>query len=469
MNDTRVHVEHLIVLMLENRSYDHMLGYLPNGRGLAGDEYNLVDPADESSEKVTVSKAADYVMAVTPSHDFVSVDEQLFGGHGAVTSPAPMSGFVRNYTRTVNGDVETGKRIMQCFDPSKIPALTTLVREFCLCDHWHASMPGPTWPNRLFAHAGTSDGIVVNEVSHLYEMRTIYDALADQDLSWRIYYGDIPQSLIVQHGGNREGGFREFHHFHKDVKHGKLATYTFVEPRFVHFFEWKANDSHPPHNVKLGEYLVAEVYDVLRASRFWEKSLLVVLFDEHGGFFDRVSPPEGVPNPDGKKSQDPVFDFTRLGVRVPAVLVSPWVEKGRIDSTQYEHASLPAMVRRLFGLPESLTARDAEANTFEKNLSLREPRRDTPRTLPVPGEPDEIEYHRGLVRSDARRSWKRGKVKEDERSEKGLSPLQEALVGLADRLNEESKVDIPARQGQGLNEHEAAEHVLGSVGRFWDR
>jgi phospholipase C len=452
-------VEHIVVLMLENRSYDHMLGYLPHGQPLTGNEYNLVDPSDPASEKVYVSSRSGYITAVNPSHDFCMVDKQLYSEPDHHISPAPMNGFVESYTETAKGDVETGKTIMECFDPAKIPALTTLVREFCLCDHWHASVPGPTWPNRFFAHAATSDAVVADEATHLYDMKTIYDSLTDNGFTWTIYYGDIPQSIILQHGGDKLGHFEGFYRFHTDLDNGELATYTFIEPRYLDFFEWKANDQHAPHDVKLGEYLIAEVYDALRASRFWETTLLVVLYDEHGGFFDRIPPPEGVPNPDGKQAVDPSFDFTRLGVRVPAVLVSPWVEKGSIDSTIYEHASLPATVRTVFGLPTALTARDAAANTFEKNLSRRSPRTATPKTLPVPGEPEEIDHHRGLVRLDALEAWLGNVVNLKEQSSQPLSTLQEALVGLADRLNEKGQREVPVRAGQGLSEHEAGIHV----------
>jgi len=322
-------IEHLIVLMLENHSYDQMLGYLPGGSGLAGDEFNRVDPSDPASERVTVSSQADYVTTVDPAHDFASVQKQLFGPTGQVTNPAPMSGFVASFTEQAKGDVATGKTIMQSFAPDRLPALTTLARQFCVCDRWFASVPGPTWVNRFFAHAATSDGMVVDTAEHDYNMKTIYDLLGENKVSWNIYHGDFPQSLVLQRLWLSLDHFKGFHNFHTDLENGSLAAYTFIEPRFFSFHEWQATDGHPPHDVRLGEYLLAEVYESLRSSPFWEKSLLVVLFDEHGGFYDHVSPPDGVPNPDGKLSTNPPFDFTRLGVRVPAVLVSPWVEKGR--------------------------------------------------------------------------------------------------------------------------------------------
>jgi phospholipase C len=469
MSANKSPIEHILVLMMENRSYDHMLGYLPNGRGLTGAEYNLVDPADPMSEKVYVSNRSGYVTAPNPSHDIVSIERQVYGEVGKIVDPAPMNGFVKVQIETAKGDAEQGKKIMECFDPAKIPALTTLASEFVLCDRWHSSVPGPTWLNRFFVHAGTSDGMSRDDAKHLYKMKTIFDALFENGCSWNVYFGDIPQCIILQHRGDALGHFKRFYRFYEDLENGQLAAYTFIEPRFINFHHWKANDQHPPHDVRLGEYLIAEVYDALRASRYWEKSLLVVLYDEHGGFFDRVPPPGHVPSPDGKVAVDPPFDFTRLGVRVPAILVSPWVEKGRIDSTLYEHASLPATVRTLFGLPEALTARDRAANTFEKNLSRSTPRNDAPMTLPVPGEPGEIRHHRRLLRAGVLEQRLREWLFRGEKSQEPLTLYQQSLVELADRLNEQVQAGVPSRAGKILHEHDAAVHIQESLARFMGR
>ena len=463
----RFPIEHVIVLMLENRSYDHMLGYLPNGHGLAGDEFNLIDPSEPTSERVGVSSSSGYITALDPAHDFVSVEKQLFGETGQVVNPAPMNGFVADYIEQAKGDVEIGKTIMECFDPVKLPALTTLAQEFCVCDRWFSAVPGPTWLNRFYAHSATCDGMIVDTADHNYKMKTIYDTLGKNGLSWNIYYGDVPQSIVLQHHWRSLDHFKRFEKFYDDLEHGQLAAYSFIEPRYLNFHEWKANDQHSPHDVRLGEYLIAEVYDTLRSSSLWEKSLLVVLYDEHGGFFDRVSPPGSLPNPDGKKSKNPIFDFTRLGVRVPAVLVSPFVEKGQVDSTVYEHSSLPATLKTLFDLPEGLTARDKGANTFEKNVSRSAPRTDTPLTLPVPGEPEEAQHHRALLRINALEKWRRGEVDQAEISNEALSTFQEALVGLADLLNK--KAHGKARSAEIQTEHEAAVHVHESLARFLER
>lgn len=459
-------IEHLIVLMLENRSYDHMLGYLDHGSPLTGNEYNLVNPADPSSEKVYVSNTSGYVTQPNPAHDVVSVEKQEYGDVNKIVSPAPMNGFVKVQIETAKGNVDVGKNIMQCFDPSRIPAITTLARQFVLCDHWHASVPGPTWLNRFYAHAATSDGVSRDDATHLYNMKTIFDLLEENGLTWNVYYGDIPQCILLHRTAEKLSRLKRFHLFYEDLAGDSLANYVFIEPRFIDFHQWKATDQHPPHDVRLGEYLIAEVYDALRASRYWENSLLVVLYDEHGGFFDRVPPPDNVPNPDGKIATDPPFDFTRLGVRVPAILVSPWVEKGTVDSSVYEHASLPATIRQLFNLPSALTARDQAANTFEKNLSRHTPRRDAPLNLPVPGEPAEVERHRGLLRANSLEQWLHGLIDHEEKSQEPLTLFQQSLVELADRLNEEMQSSVAPGAGKITLEHEAALHIHETMQRI---
>jgi len=205
------------------------------------------------------------------------------------------------------------------------------------------------------------------------------------------------------------------------------------------------------------------VYDALRASTYWEKCLLVVLYDEHGGFFDRVPPPDHVPNPDGKVATDPPFDFTRLGVRVPAILVSPWVERGQEDSTIYEHASIPATLRTLFDLPGYLTARDQAANTFERNLTRNSPRLDAPQSLPVPGEPGEIEHQRGLLRLNALEQWLHGLVDHEIQSQEPLTLFQQSLVELADILNAQGQSSQEPKDGKITTEQEAGLHIDDSI------
>ncbi|MGH9759309.1 MAG: alkaline phosphatase family protein, partial [Blastocatellia bacterium] len=226
---------------------------------------------------------------------------------------------------------------------------------------------GPTWPNRMFVHAATSAGQIDNNVhENAYNIDTIYDRLDEKGEPWKIYFHDFPQSIALIHLQKDfvvENRFRLFADFLEDAAQGHLPAYSFIEPRYTDFLFIKANDQHPPHDVALGEHLIADVYEAVRDSPQWNQTALIVLWDEHGAFYDHVPPPPAV-NPDNKVSVDPACDFKRLGVRVPALIISPYVTKGTISNTTYDHTSVLATVEKRFGL-RSLTNRDAAAATFE--------------------------------------------------------------------------------------------------------
>jgi len=191
---------------------------------------------------------------------------------------------------------------------------------------------------------------------------------------------------------------RLFDEFIVDATLGTLPEYSFIEPRYFEDFDsqyFPANDQHPAHDVAQGELLIKEVYETLRSSPLWTETMLVITYDEHGGFYDHVpTPTHGVPNPDGINSVDPPFDFTRLGVRIPAIVVSPWINKGTVEHkcvngptshSHYDHTSIMATVKKMFDLPNFLTKRDAWACTFEWIVEQRdEPRTDCPLTIPAP-------------------------------------------------------------------------------------
>jgi len=459
-------IEHIVVLMYENRSHDHMLGYLPYPGRLTGSECNRVDPENFASEEVFVSDRAAYRTAMDPHHDVLAVNTQLFGSLATTTDPAPMSGFVQAGTEAAGGNIKSGKTVMDCYSPARLPALSALAQEFCLCDRWFASVPGPTWPNRFFVHAATSDGVATNAVLHPYEMPSIYDSLEARGLDWGVYYGDFPHTIALRRLWSRREHFKEFEHFADDVARGVLPHYSFIEPRYFDLLAWKANDYHPPHDVRHGEHLLADVYATLRGSALWEKSLLIVLFDEHGGFFDRMSPPQPVPNPDGKRSGVPEFDFDRLGLRVPAILVSPYTERGMVDLIVYEHASVPAMVKKVFELPAFLTERDAAANTFESALARDTPRTDAPLKLPAPRGPGRASEQRMLLHTPV-------PVEEAQRSltpaaaeAVPLSEFQETLLTLADTLETGAAPRVLEAGRPAPTEEEAAVRVRSQIGSF---
>lgn len=386
-------IKHLVVLMMENRSFDHMLGFMQSPTygidGLDGTQMNR----DSSGEPVRVNKDAQYTgdLPKDPSHDFEDVMEQMFG----VRSPAPgqqpdMSGFVKNYERFTHDRV-TASAIMNCFDPVNLPVLTTLARSYAVCDRWFSSVPGPTLPNRVYAHAGTSRGRLDLSPDFMGGFHTVYEVLLKNGVRSTIFYEDWSAALsfeaLLLH--NQAQYFAEYARFPELVKKNQLPSYCFIEPRYNpqdnNGISLPPNDQHPPdHDVADGEQFIRTVYnDLRRNDDVWKSSILAIVYDEHGGLFDHSVPPRCV-SPDGIVCPSPPFDFTWLGPRVPAVIVSPYVRPGQIDHNNlYEHTSVISTAMKLFAgqaWPSDVLGKRAQAaNTFDTILDLNmQPRMDVP-------------------------------------------------------------------------------------------
>ncbi len=349
-------IEHVVVLMMENAAFDRMLGCMTAVHpGLEG-----VDPAnphtnpDPDGGAVAQAPTTSRNIDRDPHHYLPNGLAQLDGGTN--------QGFVADFARTYpNSTAAERREIMAYYPRGFLPALHTLAEHFVVCDHWFSSLPGPTWINRLFAHAGSSLGHVsepgglFSSRLHLYDERTLYDELHDAAVSWRIYFGDVPQSLVLTHQFAHLGSYRRFAHWREDVATGDLPAYSFIEPTY---FGPNENDQHPPHDVQRGDALIAEVYNTLRANpALFARTLLIVLYDEHGGFFDHVVPPHTVA-PDGHTEH---YSFDRLGFRVPAVLVSPLLDPG-VVSTVFDHTSLLRLASGLWEGVQALGRRAAQAN-----------------------------------------------------------------------------------------------------------
>jgi phospholipase C len=386
-------LKHIVVLMMEGRSFDHMLGFSMNPSwpidGLNGCELNR----DSTGGMAVVSRDARYSgdLTLDPGHSLIDTLSQLYSDPMTPVGQAPtMDGFVRSYEEKTR-DPQAARRIMKCFSPEKLPVLTSLAQQFAICDRWFTSVPGPTFPNRAFAHAATSMGRVDMGVDWSQMPRTIYERLGEHGLTAKIYYHDSTMAMTFKNLMSRFEYFAPFDEFISCCKINDLPAYSFIEPRYANgattntFFS--ASDQHPDHNVDEGEVLIHRVFNAIwNNPAVRNETLLVIVYSYHGGLYDHVSPPTAV-NPDGRNwagsatSLDPPFDFTRLGVRVPAILVSPYIKAGTIDRTIYDHTSLIATVRNVF-LPNRqdtfLTQRDKLANTFEGNLTLQKPRGVTP-------------------------------------------------------------------------------------------
>jgi phospholipase C len=394
----------IVVLMLENRSFDHLFGKWPGTAGVSqGPFSNRVNPAaavGPSNQPIAEGQPGLFAVAQGqgPGHSVDAANVQLFGAKvvpaGATIQAPNDRGFVQNYEAALAVDGFSGpgvdlSAVMQTFVPGQLPALSALAENFVLCDQWYCEVPGPTMPNRLYIHAGTSAGWARNDWSVALDSVTIYEQLADSGRTWAVYYSD--QNEIAQYSriNTQRSNFKLYESsFVSDAVAGKLASYNFIIPWFAgSAADGPVTSMHAPQDVRPGDQLVADIYAALRAGPQWGRSLYVVTFDEHGGYFDHTDPPAAV-NPDGINSPAPGdtasfaprFAFDRLGVRVPTLLASPYLPKGAVCSQTLQHTSVLATTRKLFGISTPLTKRDAGAPTFD-GLLLAAPRTDAPATL----------------------------------------------------------------------------------------
>ena len=490
-------IKHIVVLMLENRSFDNMLGWLydpdnappfkqvPRGQqfeGVSGKKLTNPVPAAFGDGVAKVGKGTDMQGPhPNPNEAYADVYGQLFGHNPPPafipneTSPPSMQGFVNNYAEAIKAynkhhllhKSHTGPgSIMNCFTPDMVPVISTLANAYAVCDHWFSSAPTETFPNRSFVHAGTSSGHVYNNWKtgilpwdiglFINHTPTIFNLLEEAGQSWKIYHGGslltcfayLLQSQI-QHFAttdpetNRFFSMDQFWHDAAAPATGpdSLPSYSFIEPRYFSSLKHgPENDAHPaylpididgPSNVLQAEILIRDVYQALRNSPNWEHTLLIITFDEHGGCYDHVPPPAAV-SPDGivippphagGRAEGSGFEFNRLGVRVPAILVSPWIEAGTVCNTVFDHTSIIKTIIECFGLKDAhgnqatLLAREAAANSVGDVLTLAAPRTDTPvitaRPAPVESEPAErllMGIHKDLLLLAAHHLGKLGRT-----------------------------------------------------------
>jgi phospholipase C len=440
-------IEHVIVLALENRSFDHMLGFLdhpdPTFDGLLGG-HPFTNPGWDGRPEVTAVPGAKPVLPFDPDHSHDAVMEQLAmagGGPGNL-------GFVSSYERKGRGlappgfggllgplvdwwvnrraprpaITDRGPLAMLCQPPAQVPVLSELALRFAVCTRWFCSVPGETWPNRNYMHAATSDG-EVDIYPRFYTNPTTFELLERHGASWHIYHDDTPQVWAFSNlwvTAERHANWFHLDEFAGHVADGRLPAYAFLEPNHrppLHTLDHApiigapdvSNSQHPGNNrvandaydgyqpgpdtdFARGEALIATVYEALRARPdVFARSLLLITYDEHGGLCDHVPPPTGlaaIGDTPGLLARllrllwyrtSRAFDFTTLGPRVPAVVVSPLIRAGTVDTEIHEHASIPATLRALFAAQAPpLTSRDRDAVPFHTLATLSPPRTDLP-------------------------------------------------------------------------------------------
>jgi phospholipase C len=354
MPDDRI--KHVVLLMLENRSFDQVLGCFqtkyPDLDGIDPGQPHRFN-VDSSGTKYFQLSGAAKQTDLDPKHELERVLNQLRDHN---------SGFVLDYEKYAGANSDQRQQVMSYYDREAgrdlLPALYQLADDFTICDRWFSSLPGPTWPNRFFALSGTCSGKVdmPDGPSHPdlagffnQTQNTIFDRLDEAKRSYTIYYYDIPCSLVLAHQRqlHQVGHYRNINFFFdQDARdESTFPDFVFIEPKYSGVDQ---NDDHPPHNVVKGEKLIADVYNAIRSNDLlWNSTLLIVAFDEHGGFYDHVEPPEATPP--GPAEPNDQYAFNRYGVRVPALLISPWVDP-RVEHTLFDHTSILRYLIEKWGL-----------------------------------------------------------------------------------------------------------------------
>ncbi|VAW74053.1 hypothetical protein MNBD_GAMMA12-2733 [hydrothermal vent metagenome] len=384
-------IDHVIVLMLENRSLDNLMGWLYENKepknflpqdtpealrkynGLSGLDYsNRLDLEDPESSVDIVKGVSNFrVPNPVPNESFAEINRQQYGleinkdtegwlpkEEGIVPS---MKGFLADYVTAKCSDRNIAPQIMETYTADDLSVISGIAKEYAISDNYHASCPTQTWPNRAFMHTGTSEGHVNNSPYLPYTSKTIFNVLQDEGVSWRVYKSShiIPSLTRIQMtqlwSPKLDGHFDSMERFYKECKTGELPAYSFLEPSFVLEKGDAASSEHPPANVCAGELFLQQVWEAVVTSKNFERTLFIINFDEHGGCPDHV-PPNWTAVPPDDKSQpgDLGFNFNRYGVRVPAIFVSPHIKKSTcvrastqpwdVASVPFDHTSILAMI-----------------------------------------------------------------------------------------------------------------------------
>lgn len=320
-------IDTVVFVMFENRSFDHWFGARKPLEGK--DEDGLTDGMSnpDADGNPVYPFPTDTPCLYDPPHGWDASHSQWNNGAN--------DGFVTQYAEHGGGD---GSGIMGYQTRDTVPISWALADAFLQCDHWHAAVMGPTWPNRLYAHMASSQGKTDNSLPTDdvgFTDYSLWNALDDAGIDWRYYYGDLPFIGLLKDTFDAERCLL-VEQFYEDAKYGRLPPVCWVDPSF------SFNDNHPPHHPGAGELLLASIYEALAASPQWNRLLLIVTYDEHGGFFDHVPPP----TIDDDRADE---GFDRLGFRVPALVIGPWVRQG-VDSTVYNHPSWIRFVCDLYGI-----------------------------------------------------------------------------------------------------------------------
>jgi phospholipase C len=352
--------EHVVVVMMENRSFDHFFGWLPGGNGR---QAGLIYKDTAGGSHLTHALAPDYqgCAFLDPGHSYSDGRVQFHGG--------ACDGFLFDGSDAdpSNGKPNQANDIFAIgyYGQSDLPFLGAAGPAFTVCDNYFCGIMAETYPNRFYMHAAQTDRLVNGSATST--LPTIWSRLEEKGLSGRYYFSDLP--FLALWGTRYANISKPFAQFLVDAAAGTLPNVAFIDPRFEDEGSGTSADDHPHADIRDGEAFLNQIYDAVRNSPNWSKTVLIINYDEWGGFFDHVPPPLA-PIPTASAAAGDTDG--RLGFRVPCVVISPYAKRGFIAHGQYDHTSILKMIEWRFGLPP-LTIRDQTANNLAKVLNLAAP------------------------------------------------------------------------------------------------
>ncbi|KAK9371757.1 phosphatidylglycerol specific phospholipase [Lipomyces chichibuensis] len=408
-------IKHVVYLMMENHSFDNLAGYwdfhpdIDNLRNLKTPFCNeYTNPNWTVWGEPLMVCAGPYegeVPLKDPDHNFAGTSYEIYRTWNPTKDDVPtMGGFIERQADKYTETPGQASFVINAYSQKKTATLAEIAKTFAFWDSYHAEHPGPTDPNRQFATSGSTCGFVdntgqaagfFNNVTGTNCATSIFEALSKKGISWKNYYEtDIIDSFMYE--WVQENAMDKLVHadeFYRDLEQGTLPQFSYINPECC-----TVDSMHPTSNLAAGEQMIKHLYDAVRNSKYWDNVLIIINFDEHGGFADHVPPPVNIPQPEDKISFSGVsdahnvtYDFTRLGVRVPAFLISPWVgpntlihDEGTMyaANSAYTHTSFLHFLQELWEL-DGLNNRVQWAKTFEYVFN-NEKRVDTPKNLSTP-------------------------------------------------------------------------------------
>ena len=365
---SQIPLDAIVVLMQENRSFDHYFGQRVNDTN--------PNPLDPAAPPIHAYHETRYCEPADLDHSWNGSHTEFDNGK--------MDGFTK---ANVDPSDPTGSRTMGYYDRRDLPFYYALYRKFATGDRFFCSLLSQTFPNRFYLLAGTSFGHIRNDffvATTEFAQPTIFNRLDDAGIAWKVYSSQLPFANLFAYVRNtRQANVVPIAQYFADAVNGTLPQVAFVDPIFADR-PTRENDEHPPANVQVGQEFVSRVVKALFTSPQWRRAALFLTYDEHGGFFDHVPPPSAcVPDaiPPMLQPGDEPGAFDRYGIRVPVVVVSPYARRRFVSHEAHDHTSILRFIATRFDLP-ALTARDANADPMLEFFDFGHPRFRKPPRLP---------------------------------------------------------------------------------------